>query len=414
MCSSQRGLLPPSVEELVPSDHFVRRLLPLVEEVLGEELRALCRDRGGYRHDPVALFSVWMYGLTQGEASSRKLEEKCRYDLRYSFLCGGTSPDHSTLARFRDSLADVLDSLLERLSRSAREAGLLGSRPVALDGTKVPAVSTQWRKALDRTKEEDAAFLTAKGGEERLFGYNVQVATDLGSGYVAGFAATAETTDYTATDAALEAVERQAGGTPKALVADTGYDGPDCHEAFEKRGIVAFVAQNSSRNHPFPKDEEGIPRCPAGHIPKMRQGIQHGREVEIWQVSRCAKCPLKTACGVEGRQKKAVLPKGTSMETSRARKERAESPEGRRLLRARGPSVERFFAALKSQMGLRRFKHRNFRGVRLEFGTAVLAYNLRMLMRAFLRLKLDLEDLRRLLWLAFHGSTRLSTKKVFA
>jgi transposase len=360
---------------------MVRRLRSLVEECIGEELRKLCQDRGGYRYDPVGLFSVWMYGLTQGEVSSRKLEENCRYDVRYSFLCSGTRPDHTTLSRFRDVLSDVLDSLMERLARKAREEGLLGARAVAVDGTKVPAVSTQWRKALDRTKEADAAFLTKPNGD-RLFGFNVQAATDIESGYVAGFAATAETTDFTAAEAILSAVERQSGALPSAVVADTGYDGPECHEAFEERGIVAFVAQLPRRGHPFPVDEHGTPRCPAGHEPKRRIGVDHGRIVEIFQVSRCASCPLKAGCGVSGRQKKTVVPYGTTMPQTLARKERAESPDGRMLLRARGPSVERLFASLKSQMGLRRFKLRNFKGAQLEFGLGVLAYNIRMLLKS--------------------------------
>jgi len=377
-------LLAPTLDELLGSDHFVRRLLPLVEGALGEDLRRVCNDRGGYRHDPVGLFCVWTYGFLQGEASSRKLEEKCRYDARYAFLCSGTTPDHSTLSRFRDSLSDVLDALLARLALEAQRAGLLGSRPLALDGTKVPASSTQWRRALDRSREEDAAFLRRPNGDG-LFGYNVQAMTDLGSGYAAAYAVTSAANDAPGAEAALAALEAQSPVRPDAVVADKGFDAPEVYEAIESRGMVAVVAQKGARRHFLSLGDDGVYRCPAGHEPRVRDALQDGKPVRVWQVSRCSGCAFGRSCGASGRQKRAVMPVGVLPGHRRAWQASAESESGRRLLRARAPSIERLFGTLKGTMGLRRFKLRHAKGARLEFGLAILAYNLRMLAKELRR-----------------------------
>lgn len=388
-CSSQPSLLSPTLDEMLGSDHFVRQLLPLVEEVLGCELRTLCNDRGGYRHDPVAMFSVWMYGLLQGEATSRKLEEKCRYDTRYAFLCSGTTPDHTTLSRFRDSLSDVLDGLLFRLSKEAQKRGLLGNRPLALDGTKVPAVSTQWGKALDRSKEADAAFLTRPNGE-RLFGYNVQAMTDLQTGYAAGYAVTSHATDFPGVEPALDALESQASIQASSIVADKGYDGAQVYDAVESRGMSPVIAQCRKKPTTLVPQEDGTLRCPAGHTAILRQGVQRGKPVQVYQVSRCAGCSMKTTCGVSLRQKKVVLPDPVTLQKRLAWKAKAKSKEGKALLKARGSSIERLFGSLKQAMGLRRFKLRHTKGARLEFGLGVLAYNLRMILKQLFELYLAL------------------------
>jgi hypothetical protein len=127
-------------------------------------------------------------------------------------------------------------------------------------------------------------------------------------------------------------------------------------------------------------------RCPKGYVPKVSERHEHGRLVRIYQVSKCARCELKTKCSVGGRQKRMVLPCGTSPESASERRAKAESDDGRSLLRLRGPTIERVFAVIKSVMGLRRFKLKGLSGARLEFGLAVLAYNLRLVLRLFFAL----------------------------
>lgn len=363
-------------------DHPVRALRGLAEEVLGPRLRSRCLDRGGIPHDPVGMLCVWLYGMLEGEASSRKLEEKCRYDLRYEYLCFGTRPDHTTLSRFRERLGVDMDCLLADLSETAAERGLLPRRALAIDGTKVPARRSQWSKALAHVDETEAAQLRGPRGQF-LYGYNMQAAADVDTGYIAGFEATRNANDTQVAEAVLSAVERQSKGIAEMVVADTGYDAPATYAATESRGIVPVVAQSRTRRLSFEQDDSGMLRCPKGHVPKVRQGYEHGRLVRIYQVSKCARCELKATCGVKGRQKRAVLSVGDTPESAHQRRRWAESDDGRSLLRLRGPTIERVFAVLKSVMGLRRFKLKGLAGARLEFGIAVLAYNLRLVLRLF-------------------------------
>jgi transposase len=111
--------------------------------------------------DPKMLLALLVFGYCEGKRSSRALEEACRRDWAYRAICGGMTPDHATIARFRAGLDDILESLFAQVLAVCGEAGLLKVGVVALDGTRMEGAAS---KEANRT----AATLTRMHAEARL------------------------------------------------------------------------------------------------------------------------------------------------------------------------------------------------------------------------------------------------------
>ena len=83
MNREQIWLLPPTLDELVPSDHPARFVAEFVDALDREEWAKLGADiegdpLGAPAYHPRALLSVWLYGFMTNVRSCRKLEAACR------------------------------------------------------------------------------------------------------------------------------------------------------------------------------------------------------------------------------------------------------------------------------------------------------------------------------------------------
>ena len=388
LASSQPELWVASWEDRLGDCPLVLALPELVESLLGDKLRSLYGNGGGVPFDPVSLFCVWLYGYLEGERSSRKLERLCRYDIRYEYLSRSCNPDYSTLCRFRKRLSSILDSLFLEVVEACSEVGLVSCKTVAIDGTKIMAKKTQWRKALDESERSDEfeseaqTMLTTHG--EYLIGYNVQAVADTENSIVVGYIATNSANDQKQLPKVLEATMKLSGMLPETAVMDKGYDSGENATSAVQHGVTAIIPPIKRGKRPFANDEHGVLRCLAGHEPT--RSIWVGREVvyDHFRVSKCANCELREPCGATRKQRAMKVKIGTDVKDKADANAMAQTPEGQELLRLRGPTIERRFAFLKREQGLTRFLLTGLAGANLESGISFLAQNLRTLLRAIL------------------------------
>jgi len=400
---AEASLFPPTVEELVPQDHLVRRLKGLVEHAVGPTLRELYEDHGGVPYDPVSLLSVEMYGLMLGIRSSRQLEELCRFDARFWFLTGSLKPDHMTLCRFRRRLAEHLPELFARVLDVAREEGLLGMKVVVVDGTKIAGNVSQWKKVLKQAEDADSDLLDTDARpmftkhHGTLKGYNAQVAVDQAHRLIVGQTVSNENNDMGQMPAVLDSVQECAGELCEKAVADAGYDSAETHRELEERGVEGYIVQRESATF-WKLDDEDRPVCPAGHVARLSGPFKlKGR---VWQRNRilkCRTCPLKTACGVRGRHKSINSPVGVSPAARIRNAHRVSSPENQGLMRTRAPTVETVFAQIKGNRKFGKFRCKGLPLVKMEFGLECLAYNLERVLGSLLRLILGWRPIPRTL-----------------
>ena len=148
---SQNFLLPPSIEDWVPSDHLARFVRECVDSMdlkeMGFKQRRSEDGRPSYAAD--LLLKVWLYGFLQRIRSSRGLERACRNEVGLIWLTGMHYPDHNTLWRFWRDNRKVLKRVFRKTVRVGLNAGLVGMVMHAVDGTKIQAcasTNTMWSK----------------------------------------------------------------------------------------------------------------------------------------------------------------------------------------------------------------------------------------------------------------------------
>ena len=132
-------LLPPSVDEWLPSDHLARFVVEVIERLDLDELTSQYAGRGSAAHHLAVLLGLLVYGYANGVHSSRKIERATYDSVAFRYVAANTHPDHDTLATFRRRFLKEVEALFVQVLVLAREMKLLKLGHIALDGTKIKA-----------------------------------------------------------------------------------------------------------------------------------------------------------------------------------------------------------------------------------------------------------------------------------
>jgi transposase len=173
----QEFLLPPVMTDWLPADHLVWFVIEAVKRLdtgaFHEASKLGGVGRRGY--DPDMLLTLFVYAMAHGESSSRRIERLCHTDVAFRIICAQDVPDHTVLARFRQTHQSALTGLLTESLVLAAELGMVSLGVVAFDGTKIAAnaskdanhgeahLRTLAERYLDTLADTDAA-------EDALFG----------------------------------------------------------------------------------------------------------------------------------------------------------------------------------------------------------------------------------------------------
>ena len=99
---AQRFLLPPALDDWVPTTHPVRFVSTFVDSLdlaeVGMEQEVADEGRPPYAAD--LLLKVWLFGYMERIRSTRALEKACLERMPFLWLTGNLHPDHNTLWRF--------------------------------------------------------------------------------------------------------------------------------------------------------------------------------------------------------------------------------------------------------------------------------------------------------------------------
>src|ERR687896_408895 len=121
----QELLLPPSLREGLPEGHLAWFVIDAVAALdLGGFYAAYRIDgHGRPAHDPAMMVALLLYGYAIGERSSRRLERRCVEDVATRVICANQTPDHTTIARFRQRHETALGGLFGEVLELCGEAG---------------------------------------------------------------------------------------------------------------------------------------------------------------------------------------------------------------------------------------------------------------------------------------------------
>jgi transposase len=164
----QAFLLPPSLDEWLPEDHFARFVISAVDAMDLSAFYAGYRADGHGRpaHDPAMMVALLVYAYARGQRSSRVIERGCFEDIAFRVISANRQPDHTTIARFRQRHERALAALFGQVLGFCAQAGLADVAVVAVDGTRVHANASERamrdyqqlaEEALQEAAEVDAA-----------------------------------------------------------------------------------------------------------------------------------------------------------------------------------------------------------------------------------------------------------------
>ena len=173
----QLYLMPPALQDWMPEGDLTWFILDAVAQM---NLTAITRTYradgwGPAAYEPAMMVALLLYAYCLGERSSRRIERLCQRDVAFRVITANQGPDHTTLARFRQTHEIALAKLFTQVLQLCAEAGLVKVGVVALDGTKIKAnaalasnrtvetIATEVSRMLTEAQVTDAA-------EDRQYG----------------------------------------------------------------------------------------------------------------------------------------------------------------------------------------------------------------------------------------------------
>jgi transposase len=155
----QGMLLPPDLQDLIPSTHPVRIVNAVLDKVDITRLMAQYKPGGTSSYHPRMLLKVLVYSYINNIYSSRKIEESVSQNICFMWLSGMSKPDHNTINRFRGKrLQQTLQPIFTQVVLLLCEEGLLSLKDLYTDGTKIEANANRytfvWGKAIKNNKEK--------------------------------------------------------------------------------------------------------------------------------------------------------------------------------------------------------------------------------------------------------------------
>ena len=144
-----------TIEDLVPEDHFLRKLVASVDFsfIYAEVHDLYCKNNGRPCIDPVMMIKYLMIGFLYGIESERRSEQEIQVNMAYRWFMGldleDRVPDHSTISQLRRRKfkgADLFKKLFTHVLKLCVEAGLVSDKLLLTDSTHVKANATKMAK----------------------------------------------------------------------------------------------------------------------------------------------------------------------------------------------------------------------------------------------------------------------------
>ena len=153
---------------LIKQNEPVRLLNAILEELDYQELEHLYSSKGRKsKVPPHILFKIFIFAMSEGIFSTRKISRQCEVNIQYKWLLQGYStPSHMTFQRFfARCTPEVLNHLFVQLIEVLERIDSITFEEVFIDGTKIEAYANRysfvWKKNIVRGLKKLPDKLTA-------------------------------------------------------------------------------------------------------------------------------------------------------------------------------------------------------------------------------------------------------------
>ena len=165
---NQIMLFPPSLDELIPSNHVVRIVSAVIDRLDISGILSTYKGGGNSCFDPRMMLKVLIYAYLNNIYSSRKIERMLMENICFMWISGMSRPDYRTINYFRGKrLKCGIDSVFTQVVELLHREGMLTLEVQYVDGTKIESSSNKytfvWKKSVmkydERLKRKTLALI---------------------------------------------------------------------------------------------------------------------------------------------------------------------------------------------------------------------------------------------------------------
>ncbi len=145
----QPFLLPPTLEEFVPTGHLARVVSGIVDELDTTDIERKYSRLGQNTYHPKIMLKLLFYGYAIGVRSGRKIDAACETDAAFMYLARMYRPDFRTINDFRKNHLPEIETYFTEIVRVCAEMGMAQVGTICIDGSKLKA-SASAKKTKDK------------------------------------------------------------------------------------------------------------------------------------------------------------------------------------------------------------------------------------------------------------------------
>lgn len=426
-----------TLDELVPSDHLLRKIDAAVDFSFIHELTAplYCADNGRPPLDPTLMFKALFVGYLFGVRSERQLVREIQVNVAYRWFLRlkltDAVFDASTLSqnrrrRYQDET--IAQAIFDRIVEQAMAAGLVGGTALYTDSTHLKASANKKKfdvemlakstadywSALDEaidadraahgkpplpptertpqvkpTKvsrvDPDAGYMT-RDDKPKGFFYLDHRTVDGKLGIITDtFATPGNVHDSIPYLTRLDRQRARFGLAPATVGLDAGYATPAIARGLEERSIDGVTGYRNPtpprpgmmRRSKFAYERDAdVYRCPQGQALTYATTDRDGHRQYRSDPAICAACPLLASCMTNARAQRTITRHVWQDARDRVDANRLTA-WGRLVYARRKETVERSFADAKQLFGHRYARFRGLVRVQCQCLMAAAAQNIK-------------------------------------
>lgn len=427
-----------NMEELVPSDHLLRKIDRYIDfSFISELTRDLySADKGRPAIDPVVLFKMLFIGYLFGIRSERRLVQEITVNIAYRWFIGydldESIPDHSVFSQNRrrrfDKRPELEQEIFDEIVRQAMEYGLISGQYLYTDSTHIKANANKrkfegvvvsstpkaYLEELNRSVDEkrqdigkkrfqdkddddkgnagreikrsrvdpDAGYLTREGKPKGFFYLDHRTVDGRYGMIVDSYVTAGNVHDTSPYVGRLRSILDRFGFGVKAVGLDAGYKSSYISKVLSELGIYGVVGYRRVKRQKGLIDSrrfqyDGIKDryvCPEGQYLALRTVDRRGYGIYQSSKASCVDCMKRNQCT-----------KGSYRQISRhiwqGYVEEMEShrltAKGKRIYKRRQETVERSFADAKELHGLRYARFRGLLRVKMQCLLTAISQNMK-------------------------------------
>jgi hypothetical protein len=269
------------------------------------------------------------------------------------------------------------------------------------------------KQALEQREEkinpgktiEDKKQISFADPEARIMGksghfeyaYNAQISVDADLQIIVSQHISLNANDIQEVEPALQALQETTGQLPDRISADNGYWSGDNLQAFEQKGVDAYIATDKGeKTHKLPLDTsdrklvkadfeyqetDNIYICPKGQVLSMVSESKDGSRVYQGCDDVCEACPLKSRCCQSDKGHARTISTDNKEPLRQDMNRKMNTDAGKAVYKKRKVIVEPVFGQIKNS-GFRGFSVRSKEKVAGEFSMVCAAHNFKKIAKA--------------------------------